>query len=116
WGRRRGLRLTASRCAILSAEITACPAFLPNLVRKITPLQPVEVDGAQILAATADVVVRNEFFPRLEARLEDLLGETESAGTVHEQLDAYRSTIREAGGPWGPPPPHRGGVGGLVPP
>jgi len=99
WWRRRALRLTASRCAILSAEIIACPAFLPNLVRKITTLQPVEVDGAQILAATADVVVRNEFFPRLEARLEDLLGETESAGTVHEQLDAYRSTIREAGVP-----------------
>jgi len=97
WWRRRALRLTASRCAILSAEIVVCPAFLPNLVRKITTLQPVKVDGAQILAATADVVVRNEFFSRLDARLEDLLGETESERVVHAQLHAYRSRIREAG-------------------
>src|SRR5262249_3215313 len=94
--RRRALRLTASRCVVLSLEIVVCPAFLPNLVRKITTLQAVEADGAQILSATADVAVRNEFFPRLDARIGDLLVETETDGTVHDQLRAYRSTIREA--------------------
>jgi hypothetical protein len=88
WWQRRALRLTASRLTVLSAEIVVCPAFLPNLVRKITTLQPVEIDGAQIIAAAADPTVRDELFTRLEARIEDL---------PDDDLEAYRSTIREAG-------------------
>src|SRR5262249_11256517 len=40
WWQRRDLSLTNERCARLSLEILVCPAFLPNLARKITTAQP----------------------------------------------------------------------------
>jgi len=88
WWRRRPLGLTPSRWLLLSAEIIVCPAFLPNLVRKVAALHPVEIDGAQILAATAEPEVRSEFFARLEARIED-----EPAG---DELQDYLATLRKA--------------------
>jgi hypothetical protein len=96
WWRRGALRLTPRRALLLSAEILVCPAFLPNLVRKITAAEPIEVDGAQIVAATASPAVKQDFFARLERRTEDLIDEAGSDERGQEQLRTYLTTVREA--------------------
>jgi hypothetical protein len=96
WWRRRALRLTAPRAAWLSGEILACPAFLPNLTRKLTLASPVEADGAQILVATASPDVRQRFVARLQSRTEELIEATSPAGPEREQLSAYLATVKAA--------------------
>lgn len=88
WGRRRRLRLTTGQAVRISLEILLCPAFLPNLVRKVTTALPIPVDGAAILAATATDEAREQFLTRLERRLDDV-DETE-----HARLRAYLATLR----------------------
>lgn len=96
WWRRRPLRLTAARTAALSVEILVCPAFLPNLVRKITTLAPVEADGAQVLVATAAPDVKAEFLTRLESRTEELIEDTGPDEPGQAQLRSYLATVRSA--------------------
>jgi hypothetical protein len=96
WGQRHGLGITAARCTWLSAEMFICPAFLPNLVRKITALQPIDGDGAQILAATASADVSNDFLRRLESRAQELIIENGPDGSPPGDLRAYLVTIRSA--------------------
>lgn len=98
WWRRRNFQLTPVRCAWLGIEILVCPAFLPNLVRKITAREPVDVDGAQILMATAAPDVREEFLARLESRTEELIEETSADPPAQEQLRSYLATVRSARG------------------
>jgi hypothetical protein len=52
WRRRRDVHLTAMQTVGLGIELLVCPAFLPNLVRKITTRHRVEADGAQIVAVS----------------------------------------------------------------
>ena len=96
WWKRRDLRLSAGRSAWLSVEMLVCPAFLPNLVRKITAVQPVDADGAQVLAATAPAEVREEFLARLAVRTEALIDEAGDDETGRQQLRAYLATVRAA--------------------
>jgi len=96
WWKRRDLRLSAGRSAWLSVEMLVCPAFLPNLVRKITAAQPVDADGAQVLAATAPPKVREEFLVRLAVRTEALIDEAGDDETGRQQLRAYLATVRAA--------------------
>ena len=96
WWRRRDLRLTTGRTAGLSVEILVCPAFLPNLVRKITVLEPVEADGAQVLVATAAADVKEEFLRRLESRTEELIEETDPDAPERARLRAYLAAVRGA--------------------
>ena len=96
WWQRRGFRLTAARAAWLSVEIAICPAFLPNLVRKLTAWHPIEADGAQILAATASADITEEFLARLESRTEMLIEEVSPDPTLQEQLRSYLATVRGA--------------------
>ena len=93
WWRRRELRLPAGRAAWLSLEILVCPAFLPNLVRKITAPQPIDVDGVQILAATAGADVKEQLLGRLESRVTELMAEEDDE---REPLDSYLATVRAA--------------------
>jgi hypothetical protein len=97
WWRRRRFGLAVRRTLWLSFEILVCPAFLPNLVRKLIAQQPLEADGAQVLLAAAAPDVRDEFLARLQARAEGLLeaGEPEAAG--HDDLKRYLATLRGAG-------------------
>jgi hypothetical protein len=94
WWRRQRFGLAARRTLWLSFEILVCPAFLPNLVRKLTGQQALEADAAQVLVATAAPEVRDEFLARLQTRAEGLLeaGEAEAAG--HEDLKQYVATLR----------------------
>jgi hypothetical protein len=96
WWKRRALRLTAARSAWLSVEMLICPAFLPNLVRKITAVAPIEADGAQILAATAPAEVREEFLARLAVRTEALIDEAGDDDASRDQLRAYLATVQAA--------------------
>jgi hypothetical protein len=96
WWRRRTLHLTAKRTAWLSLEILACPAFLPNLARKLTLASRVEADGAQILVATASPDVRQRFVAQLQNRTEELIEATSPAGPEREQLSAYLATVKAA--------------------
>ena len=96
WWKRRALRLTAARAAWLSVEMLICPAFLPNLVRKITTAAPIEADGAQILAATAPAEVRAEFLARLAARTEALIDEAGDDDASRDQLRTYLATVQAA--------------------
>jgi hypothetical protein len=96
WWRRRALRLTPGRLVGLCVEILVCPAFLPNLVRKITVLEPVHADGAQVLAAAAAANVKSEFLTRLEGRTEELIEGTDPTDPEQAQLRAYLATVRGA--------------------
>jgi hypothetical protein len=92
WWRRARLRLAPARSVWLSLEVLVCPAFLPNLVRKITAHHSVEADGAQVLVATAGGDVAAEFLARLRRRTEDLL-DTEGGDSA---LRAYLARLPEA--------------------
>jgi hypothetical protein len=94
WWRRRAFDLTAKRAAWLSVEILACPAFLPNLTRKLTLGTRIEADGAQILVATASADVRQRFVARLQSRTEELIEATSPAALEREQLSAYLATVK----------------------
>jgi len=96
WWRRRALRLTPGRSVGLSLEILVCPAFLPNLVRKVTVLESIKADGAQILVATATTDVKAEFLSRLESRTEELIEETGPDDPAQANLRAYLATVRAA--------------------
>jgi len=73
-----------------------CPAFLPNLVRKITTARPVEADGAQILLATASDDVKAEFLARLSSRAEELINEAAGDATRQAALRNYLAAVRAA--------------------
>jgi hypothetical protein len=94
WWRRRALRLTTGRTVGLSLELLVCPAFLPNLVRKITALESIQTDGAQLLVATAAADVKTEFLSRLESRTEELIEETDPDDPAQADLRAYLATVR----------------------
>jgi hypothetical protein len=97
WWRRGHFRLTRARAALLSVEILVCPAFLPNLVRKVTAPYPIEIDGAQLAVATAAPEVRAEFLVRLERRMQAMLDDEGGAdATARAQLDAYLTSLRDA--------------------
>jgi hypothetical protein len=94
--RRRALRLTIGRSVGLSLEILVCPAFLPNLVRKITTLESIQADGAQVLVATAAADVKTEFLSRLESRTEELIEEIGPDDPAQADLRAYLAAVRGA--------------------
>jgi hypothetical protein len=99
WWRRRAYALGGGRLAWLGVELLVCPALLPNLVRKITALHAVDVDGAQILAATGAVGVKEEFLVRLESRAAECV---EEAGADHREqvrLRSYVAAVRSACAP-----------------
>jgi len=96
WWRRRHFRLTAARSALLSVEVLVCPAFLPNLVRKITGHYPIEADGAQVLVALAGTGVRDEFLARFERRAEEMLDGDASDPAPQAQLRSYLTALRAA--------------------
>lgn len=96
WWKRRDFRLTAGQSAWLSVELLICPAFLPNLVRKITVPRPIEADGAQVLVAVGSDEVGDAFFTRLESRAEALIEEEGADPALEEELRAYLGTVRAA--------------------
>ncbi len=96
WCQRRSLRLTTARAAWLSLDLLVCPAFLPNLVRKITTPHPIAADGAQVLFAGAAALVKEEFLARLESRAGDLIDEASADEPAQEQLRAYLATVKAA--------------------
>jgi len=96
WWKRRALRLPAGRAVWLSVEMLICPAFVPNLIRKITSVAPIEADGAQIIAATAPAEAREEFLARLAVLTEALIDEADDDHASRDQLRAYLATVRGA--------------------
>jgi len=96
WGKRRAWRLGRGAAALLSLEILVCPAFLPNLVRKITAAHPIAVDGAQLVAATASDEVKQEFLGRLTSRAEVLINEGADDPDGQAALRAYVAGVRAA--------------------
>jgi hypothetical protein len=97
WWQRHELGLTAARAVWVGIEILVCPAFLPNLVRKITATHAIETDGAQFLFATATPEMKEQFVSRLENRTEHLL-DTEAPGDEQglEELRSYMKLVRAA--------------------
>jgi hypothetical protein len=95
WWKRRALRLPAARTVWLSVEMVICPAFVPNLIRKITGAVAIEADGAQILAATAPAEARTEFLARLAVLTEALIHETDDDAS-RDHLRAYLATVQAA--------------------
>jgi hypothetical protein len=96
WWRRAAFGLTAGKAALISVEVLACPAFLPNLVRKITGPTPVDADATQILFATAAPEVVEEFLARLEIRTETLIGETGADESGEGRLRSYLAAVKGA--------------------
>jgi hypothetical protein len=96
WLRRRRLGLGAARCALLSLEVLVCPAFLPNLVRKLTETSVLDVDAVQILGATADAATVAEFVARVERRTREMLEADDSDPTAQSRLRAYLTALGEA--------------------
>jgi len=96
WWKRGALQLTAARTVWLSVEMLICPAFVPNLIRKITGDAPIEADGAQIIAATAPAEVREEFLARLAVLTEALIDEADGDDVSRDHLRAYLATVQAA--------------------
>jgi len=94
WWRRRDLRLTAAQSAGVSIEIVVCPAFLPNLVRKITIRTRIDVDAAQALAATAASEARDAFFAKLQSRTSELIEEAGDDEAEQAHLRRYLTTVK----------------------
>ena len=92
WWRRRAWGLGRGAAALLSVEILVCPAFLPNLVRKITGVHRLDVDGAQVLVVAAADDVKADFLGRLEVRAEELMqGTDEDAAALRAYLEIVRA-------------------------
>lgn len=96
WWQRSTFGLTRGQAAWLSLDLIICPAFLPNLVRKITVPRSIEADGAQLLFATAASDVKEEFVTRLEGRTEGLMDETVLDRPERSELRCYVDTVRAA--------------------
>lgn len=97
WWRRRAFALGPGRTALLTVELVVCPAFLPNLVRKLTVPYPIDVDGAQLALAAAGAEGRADLLMQLDRRMQVLLDEDGAAdGVDRAQLDAYLATLRAA--------------------
>jgi hypothetical protein len=94
WWRRRRLELTIGRALWLSVEIFVCPAFAPNLVRKLTMPHAVDVDGAQVLVAAAAPDVRDDFLARLATRAEDLIETAGPDAGAQAGLRSYVAALR----------------------
>lgn len=94
WAGRGRLGLTPIRCAVLGLEIFVCPAFLPNLVRKVTTNQRLEADGVQVLSATNASVLTDDFLGSLEARAEELAEAADSQ--EQEALRIYLAALRDS--------------------
>jgi len=94
WWRRRRFALTVSHSVWLSIEILICPAFLPNLVRKITGSHLLQADGAQILSAMASADVKDEVLARLASRAEELIEAASPDSIEEEQLRRYLGTLK----------------------
>jgi len=92
WWRRSSFGMTPTRCAGLGLEVLVCPAFLPNLVRKITTLHRLEADAAQILLETGAQALTEDFLLNLEARADELGEAMDPQG--QEQLRVYLATVR----------------------
>lgn len=96
WWRRSRLGLTVGRSVVLGLEMLVCPAFLPNLVRKVTGRHLIETDAAQLLAATATAEDREESLARLARRAEAVLDDPAADGTTRTGLRSYLTTLRAA--------------------
>lgn len=80
----------------MSIEIVVCPAFLPNLVRKITSRTRLDVDAAQALAATASPETREAFFAKLQSRTGELIEEAGDDAAEQAHLRRYLATVQGA--------------------
>lgn len=96
WWQRGRLGLTRARTVWLSFDVLLCPAFLPNLVRKITVPQRLEIDGVQILCATAPSGIDEGFFARLESRAENPIDDEGRDEPEQERLRSYVATVKSA--------------------
>lgn len=96
WWRRNAWRLSRGAAALLSLEILVCPAFLPNLVRKVTAAHAIEVDGAQLVVAAAAEDVKQEFLGRLASRAEVLINEAADDAEGQAALRSYLAVVRAA--------------------
>lgn len=96
WWRRHVFGFTTSRAVWLSVEILVCPAFVPNLVRKITIQQPLDVDAAQIVVATAAAGVGDDFLARLQTRTEAMIEAAAPDPTSQASLRTYLAALRSA--------------------
>jgi hypothetical protein len=94
WWRRNAYALDGAPLVRLGVELLVCPALLPNLVRTIAARHAIDVDGAQILAATG--TIEEEFLVRLEHRAAEGV---EEAGVNHleqARLRSYVATVKSA--------------------
>ena len=93
---RTAFGLTRAQAGWLSLDLLICPAFLPNLVRKITLTRPINTDGAQLLFAAAAADVKEEFVTRLEGRTESLVDGAVPEGPELGELRSYVDGVRAA--------------------
>jgi hypothetical protein len=96
WWQRGRLGLARARTVWLSFDVLLCPAFLPNLVRKITVPQRIEIDGVQVLFATAPSEIDERFLARLEGRAENPIDDEGRDEPEREQLSSYLATVKAA--------------------
>jgi hypothetical protein len=96
WWRRRRFGLGATRCALLSVEILVCPAFLPNLVRKLTGTPPLEADAVQLLRATSQPGVTAELVATIRRRSREALEADDADPRAQAELRAYLASIGRA--------------------
>lgn len=96
WWCRCALGLTRAHATWLSVEILICPAFLPNLVRKLTAPHPIDADAAQLLLAAGSAELTSGVLDRVERRTEELIAESGPDDTDREPLCAYLATVRGA--------------------
>lgn len=96
WWRRSDLGLTRAHATWLSVEILICPAFLPNLVRKLTARHPIDADAAQVLLAAGSAELTSDLLDRVESRTEELIEEGGPDAGDRQPLRAYLAMVRAA--------------------
>jgi hypothetical protein len=96
WWRRRRFGLGAARCALLSVEVLVCPAFLPNLVRKLTGTPPLAADAVQILRATGAADVTAALVATIQRRSQEALEADDADPSAQAELRAYLASIGPA--------------------
>lgn len=88
---------TPSHAIWLTIDILICPAFLPNLTRKITAREPIAVDGVQIVFARATSEMKAELVRRIENRTEGLGEESDALDEAGvNEMRSYLDVVRAA--------------------
>jgi hypothetical protein len=96
WFLKDHLAVAPGHAIRLGLELVLCPAFVPNIVRRITCSWKIEADGVQLgmVASTPDL--REQLVNRVEVRVGELLEDLPADDPEAERLRAYMAAVAAA--------------------